>query len=69
MAYIYNGILPAIKKNEIMPSAAMWMDLGDIMLSWMSDRQRQILYDITTMWNLKNNTNDCIYKTETHSQT
>ena len=31
-----------------------------------SDRKRRILYDITYMWNLKNNTNESIYKTETH---
>ena len=34
-----------------------------------SDRERQILYDITYMWNLKNNTNKLVYKTETDSQT
>ena len=34
-----------------------------------SARERQILYDITYMWNLKNNTNEHIYKTETDSQT
>ena len=34
-----------------------------------SDRERQILYDITYMWNLKNNTNESIYKIETDSQT
>ena len=33
-----------------------------------SDRERQISYDITYMWNLKNNTNELIYKTETDSQ-
>ena len=33
------------------------------------DRERQISYDITYMWNLKNNTNEVIYKTETDSQT
>ena len=32
-----------------------------------SDRERQILYDITYMWNLKNNTDEAIYKTETDS--
>ena len=30
-----------------------------------SDRERQILYDITYMWNVKNSTNELIYKTET----
>ena len=44
----------AIKKNEILPFAATWMDLEDIMLSEVkSDRERQILQDITHMCNLK----------------
>ena len=35
-----------------------------------SNRKRQILYDITYMWNQKKNTtNKLIYKTETDSQT
>ena len=34
-----------------------------------SDRERQILYDTTYMWNLKYNTSDSLYKTETYSQT
>ena len=32
-----------------------------------SDRERQILYDITYMWNLKNKKIKSIYKTETDS--
>ena len=43
-----------IKKNEILPFADTWMDLENIMLSGLSDRERQILYGITYMWNLKN---------------
>ena len=39
-----------------------------------SDRERQILYDTTYkdkyyMWNLKNDTNEVIYKTEIDLQT
>ena len=30
-----------------------------------SDRERQISYDITYMWNLKYDTNELIYETET----
>ena len=30
-----------------------------------ADRERQIPYDITYMWNLKYNTNEHIYETET----
>ena len=33
------------------------------------DRERQISHDITYMWNLKNNTNESICKTEADSQT
>ena len=33
----------------------------------MSDRERQISYDITYMWNLKYDTNELIDKTETDS--
>ena len=31
----------------------MWMDLEGIVLSEMSGRERQVLYDLTYMWNLK----------------
>ena len=46
----------AIKKNEILPFTTTWMDLEGIMLSEMSDRERQILYDTTYMWNIKSTT-------------
>ena len=44
------------KMNEILSFAATWIDLEGIMLSEMSDRERQI-YDITYMWNLKTTSN------------
>ena len=34
-----------------------------------SEREKQIPYDITDMWNLKYDTNELVYKTETDSQT
>ena len=43
MVYIYNGIL-AIKKNEIMPFAAMWLDLENIMLSEISQTEKDKYY-------------------------
>ena len=50
-----------------MPSAATWMDLEIIILSEVS--QKEIPYDINYMWNLKYDTNEFIYETETDSQT
>ena len=41
----------AIKKNEIMPFAATWMD-PEIIIS-QSNTERQVSYDTTYMWNLK----------------
>ena len=53
-----------------MPIAATWIQLEIITLSDVkSERERQIPYDITYMWNLKYGTNEPIYKTETDSQT
>ena len=45
------------KKEQILPFAETWMDLEGIMLSEISHRERQILYVITYMWDLKNTTN------------
>ena len=67
VVYVYTGILLSHEKNEIVSFAATWMDLENIILNDVS--QRQILYDITYMWNLKNNTKESIYKSETDSQT
>ena len=69
VVYIYSGILLSHKKHEILPFPTTWIDLESILLNKMSDRERQILYDITYMWNLKNDTNEIIYKAETDSQT
>ena len=61
---VHNGILLGLKKNEAVPFAATWMDLL-IVKSVRRDRY----HDITSMWNLKNNTRDFIYKRETDSKT
>ena len=45
----YNGIPLSHTKKKILPLAATWVDLEGIMLSEMSDRERQILYDINYM--------------------
>ena len=42
-----------IKKNEIMPFTATWMDLEIITLSEVSQTKINIMISPTYMWNLK----------------
>ena len=67
--YLYNGILLSHKKEW---NDAIFSNMDgprDYHTKWSkSERERQIPYDITYMWNLKYDTNEPIYKTETDSQ-
>ena len=69
--YIYTmEYYSAIKKNEIMPFAATWMDLEIIILSEESQTEKDKYLMISLICGiLKNDTNELIYKTETDSQT
>ena len=63
MGFFNSGI-----KNKIFPFAASWLDIEDIMLKWNKshrERQRQIPYSITYIWNLKYDTNELTNKIET----
>ena len=68
----------AIKKNKIMPFTLKAKrpkgkkdGPGDYQTKWSkSDRERRISYDVVYMQNLlKNDTDECIDKTETYLQT
>jgi len=66
--HIYNGILLSRKKSEIMPFAATLMNLEIIILSEVSQTEKD-KYDIVYMWNLKKKgTNEFTYKTEIELQ-
>ena len=56
----------AIKKNGNLTFTATWMKLDGIMLSAISQSERQILYDITYMWNLDNKASEYNKKIQTH---
>ena len=54
--HIYYGILLSHKNNEIMSIAATWMQPEIIIKTEIHQRERQIPYNISFMWNLKYNT-------------
>ena len=68
--HIYNGILLSHKKEW---NNAICSNMGatrDYYTKWSkSERERQIPYDITYMWNLKYDTNEPTYKMEIDWQT
>ena len=58
VVHIYNGVLLGYKKkNKILLFATAQMGLEGIRQSEMV-RERQAPYDLTYVWNLKNNTNE-----------
>ena len=71
MWYIYTmEYFSAIKKNDIKPLAATWMDLENIILSEVSQAEKDKYHMILLICRIpKNDTNKLIYKTETDSQT
>ena len=72
VVYIYTmEYYSVMKKNEIMPSATTWMDLEIIILSDVSQREKDKYHMISLMCGIyfKKDTNGLIYKTEIDSQT
>ena len=63
VVHIYNGILFSYKMNEIMPFAATWMDPEIIILSEVSQTEKDKYHMISLIHGiLKNDTNELIYK-------
>ena len=70
MWYIYTvEYYAAMKKNKIMPFAATWMELETHSKWSKSERERQIPYDITYIWNLMYSTNEPFHRKETNTWT
>ena len=70
MVHIYNGLLLSHKKERNNAICSKTDVIRDYHTKWTkSERERQIPYDITYIWNLKYDTNEPIYETETDSQT
>ena len=52
MVHIHNGILLGHKKNKIMPPAATWMEQETLMLSEVSQKEKDKYHVISHIWNL-----------------
>ena len=64
MWYIYTmEYYSAIKNNEIMPFAATWMQLEIIILSEVSQKEKDKYHMMSHIWNLKYDPNEPIYET------
>ena len=68
MWYIYYGILLSHRKEWNNAICSNIDEPRDYHTKWSKIRQRQISYDFTYKWNLKNGTTELIYKTEIESQ-
>ena len=68
--HIYSGILLSHKKEQNNAICSNMDASKDDHTKWSkSERERQIPYYITYVWNLKYDTNEPIYETETESGT
>ena len=65
----YSGILSSLKKEGNNAICSNMDGPRNYHTKWSkSERERQIPYNITYMWNLKYDTNELIYETKTDSQ-
>ena len=58
----------AIKRNEIGTFVETWLDLETVIQSEVSQKEKQILYINTYLWNLENGTDESVCKTEIETQ-
>ena len=52
VVHIYSGILLSCKKNEMLPFAATWMDLEIIILSEVSQTEKDKYYMISIIYGI-----------------
>ena len=67
MCYIHTmEYYSAIKKNDIMPSAATWIELQTLILSEISQKEKDKHNMISHSWDLIYGTNEHFHRKENH---
>ena len=66
MVYIHNGILLSSKKNDVMPFAATRMELETLILSEVSQKEKDKYHMISHIWDLIYSTNESFHRKENH---
>jgi len=56
----------AIKKNDIMPFLATWMELETLILSEVSQKEKDKYHMISHNWNLIYSIHECFHRKENH---
>ena len=64
--HIYTQWNTAIKKNKIIPLAATWMELETLILSEVSQKEKDKYHVISHIWNLIYCTNERFHRKENH---
>ena len=64
--HTHNGISLSCMKTKIFPFGTTWVDLEGIMLSEVSQTERQIPHDFTYVRNLTNKINEQTNQRQTH---
>ena len=66
MVYIHNGILLSHKKEKIMAFASTWMELEMLILSEVSQKEKDIYHMVSLTWNLIYDTKKTFHTKENH---
>ena len=57
MELLHNGTQLGCKKKKNLPFVTVWMDLENIILTEISESEKDKYHDFTPMWNLPNKMN------------
>ena len=52
VVYLYNGIYSAIRNDKYLPFASMWIELEGIMLSEISQSEKDKHYMVSFIWGI-----------------